>query len=243
MLLALLLVYILLLAVSALAVNRRREYEKHSRFYRALLNSATRLCVWLLGIEVRIEGTEKLPERGKFLLVGNHRSNFDPILTWYALKEYDLAYLSKAENFRIPIFGRIIRRCCFLPIDREDPRMAIVTIQKAAKLLARGEVCVGVYPEGTRSRDGTLLPFHNGVFKIAQKAGAPVVVAAIEGTELIRKNCFRRRSVVRLTITDVIQAGTVCTSRTAEIGARVRTGLHKALRDKEKTDDKLEHSV
>lgn len=229
-----LLLYILLLAVSALAVDRRREYEKHSRFYRALLNSATRLCVWLLGIEVRLEGAEKLPTQGRFLLVGNHRSNFDPILTWYALRQYDLAFLSKAENFRIPVFRRIIRRCCFLPIDREDPRKAIVTIQKAAALLACGEVCVGVYPEGTRSRDGTLLPFHNGVFKIAQKAGAPIVAAAVEGTEQIRKNCFRRRSVVRITITDMIPAETVCASRTAELGARVRAGLDKALHNKEK---------
>ncbi len=73
--------------------------------------------------------------------------------------------------------------CCFLPIDRENPRKAIPTINRAAKLLKEQEVSVGIYPEGTRGKDCRLLPFHNGVFKIAQKAEAPIAVLSITGTE------------------------------------------------------------
>ena len=69
-------------------------------------------------------GIDKIPKDGRFLFVSNHRSIFDPILTWYVLKDYDLAFILKAENFRIPIFGRIIRKCCFMAIDRENPRNA-----------------------------------------------------------------------------------------------------------------------
>lgn len=233
---------VIFLGICALLV-RQKEYMTHSRFYRGLLNGATAFSLWLLGIHVHIRGLEKLPE-GRFLLVGNHRSNFDPIVTWYALKKCDLAFLSKEENFRIPIFGRIIRRCCFLPIDRQDPRKALTAINQAAALLAGNQVSIGVYPEGTRSKEGVLLPFHNGVFKIAKKAGVPIVAVAVQGTETIHKNYFRRSSYVRLEIADVLPEDYVAQSRIAEIGQRVRTSLEDALTDrKEAQHDKLHHSL
>lgn len=232
----LLLIWLAVLAVSALLVKPRKEYDTCSPYYRFLLDSATGFSMKLLGICVQVEGEERLPETGRFLLVGNHRSNFDPIVTWYALENKNLAFISKPENFRIPIFGRIIRRCGFLPIDRENPRNAFSTIHKAAKLLKKDQVCIGVYPEGTRSKEGILLPFHNGVFKIAQKANVPIVVVAIQGTEQIHKNIFRRRSHVRLTIADVISPEEVSKSRTAEIGQRVENTLSNMLADKEGTN-------
>lgn len=173
-----------------------------------------------------------LPKDGRFLFVSNHRSNFDPILTWYVLKDYDLAFISKAENFRIPIFGRIIRKCCFMAIDRENPRNAIKTIEKAAGLIEKDEVSVAVYPEGTRSKECVLLPFHNGVFKIAQKANVPIVVAAIQGTEQIHKNYLRRRSDIQFEIVDMIPSDYVKMNRTTAISDRVRLDLNKVLTEK-----------
>lgn len=231
--LGVLLLWILVTAVSALLVNPDREYDKSSPYYRFLLNSATAFAIRLFGIRLQTRGLDKLPAEGRFLLVGNHRSNFDPILTWHALKGRELAFISKPENFRIPFFGRIIQKCCFLPIDREDPRNAIRTINRAAKLLKKDRVCIGVYPEGTRSKDCLLLPFHNGVFKIAQKAQVPVVVAAISGTENIHKNCFRRRTTVTLSIVDVMDGAYVQENRTAVIGERAREALSTALKETE----------
>lgn len=225
--------YIIILTVSALLVDRRREYDKDSRYYRFLLNSVTAAAVWLLGIHVSAKGLEKLPEDGRFLLVGNHRSNFDPILTWHVMKKRQLAFISKPENFKIPIFGRIIQRCCFMPIDRENPRNAVKTIDRAAGLLRADEVSVAVYPEGTRSKACVLLPFHNGAFKIAKKAGVPIAAVAIQGTESIHKNGFRRRSEVQLAIADVIPAELVKESRTDVIGERVRKALTDALNETE----------
>lgn len=217
--------WLIVLAVSALLVSPDKEYEKNSPYYRFLLNSSTAVAVRLFGIRLHTEGLEKIPAEGRFLLVGNHRSNFDPILTWYVLKKYQLAFISKPENFRIPIFGRLIRKCCFLPIDRENPRNAISTVHKAAKLLKKDSVSVCVYPEGTRSKSGELLPFHNGVFKIAQKAQTPIVVLSVSGTEKIHKNYLRRKTDVYLRIVDVIPAQTVTESHTAALGERVRQAL------------------
>lgn len=225
--------WVIVLLVSALLVDTGVQYDKVSPYYRFLLNSTTAAIVWLLGIRVHISGEENLPANARFLLVGNHRSKFDPILTWYALNEHTLAFVSKPENFNIPIFGRIIRRCCFMPIDRENARSAFATINFAAGLIEADAASVAVYPEGTRSLNGELLPFHNGVFKIAQKADVPVVVAAVSGTERIHKNVFRRKTDVYITIADVISADVVKSSRTAVIGERVRNTLEEALNSME----------
>lgn len=219
--------YLLLLTVSALLVDGKREYEKDSRFYRRLLYSATDLCVWLLRIRVHISGKEKLPE-GRFLLVGNHRSNFDPILTWYALKESQLAFISKEENFHVPLFGRIIRRCCFMAIDRENPKSHENHLKGGRAFKEKGGFCGGL-PEGTRSKTCELLPFHNGVFKIAQRAEVPIVVVAVRGTENIHKNYIRHRSDVWIDIIDVLSAEEINGSRSKDIGDRVYRDLEEKL--------------
>lgn len=220
--------YLLLLSAAALAVDPKKEYPKESRFYRWLLNSATAIAMCVCRVKIRTEEMEKLPE-GPFLLVSNHRSNFDPIVTWYALKERRMAFVSKKENFRIPIFGRLIRRCCFLAIDREDPRKALESIRKAAKILERGENCVGIYPEGTRSKQCVLLEFHNSVFKIAQYAQVPIAVVTVEGTERIHKNVPWRRTEVALKTAEVIGPEALEGKRTAQIGAQVRRAMEGAL--------------
>jgi len=220
-----LLLYVLFLVVCSLLVNPKKEYEKDSRFYRFLLNSATICVLKLLRIKVHTVGLEKIPDDVMPLFVGNHRSNYDPIIQWYVLRKWKPSFVSKASNFKIPIFGRIIRKCCFMAIDRENARKAMVTINKSARLLKQGEVSIGVYPEGTRSKNGELLPFHNGVFMIAQKANAPIVVMSIRGTERIHKNIPFRRSDIYLDIVDVISADEVKSTKTDVIGTRVRKGL------------------
>ena len=221
-LLALLLMYLLFLGACALLVDPMKEYENNSPFYRFLLDSATAAAMKLLRIRVHVSGIEKIPKDTKVLFVSNHRSNFDPIITWYILKKWKIAFVSKPSNFKIPFFGRIIRKCCFMPIDRENPRNAIVTINKAAKLLKKQEVSIGIYPEGTRSKNGQLLPFHNGVFKIAQKAETAIVVLCVTGTEKISKRTPFRRTDVYLDVLEVFLAQGIKETKTEMIGTAVR---------------------
>lgn len=228
-LLLIVLAYILFIIICSLFINPHKEYETNSRFYRFLLYSATTIVMKVLRIHVHVTGEEKIPEGTKPLFVGNHRSNYDPIVTWHVFEKWEIAFVSKASNFKIPVFGRFIRKCCFMAIDREDPRKAMKTIIKAAGLLKKGDVSVGVYPEGTRSKSGELLPFHDGVFKIAQRADAPIVVMALSGTEQIHKQWIRHRSDVYLDIVDVIPAEEVKGMRTNEIGERVRASLEQGL--------------
>ncbi len=221
---SILLTYILVIIISSLFVDSKRIYDKHSRYYRFLLQSFTSLTAGVMGVRMHVSGldkfTEAIPAGQRFLLVQNHRSNFDPILTWYVLNKQDIAFVSKEKNMHIPFFGKIIRRCCFMSIDRENAREALKTIIKASELIKDNQVSIGIYPEGTRNKECKgLLPFHNGVFKIAQLAKVPVVITTIHGTENIHKNYLRRRTDVYMDITGVISAEDVGKMSTKEMAA------------------------
>lgn len=215
---------VIVLAVSACLVNPHAEFYGNSGYYRFLLNASTVAMVVILRIRVHVTGLDKLP-KGRFLLVGNHRSNYDPILTWYVLRNRQLTYLSKEENFHIPVYGRIIRKCGFLPIDRTDPRAALKTLAASAQMMKEDKVNIAIYPEGTRSKECVLLPFHNGIFRVAQMAEVPIVNVAIRGTENIHKQYIRKVSDVYIDFVDVIPFEEAKKMRTQEIGERVREGL------------------
>jgi 1-acyl-sn-glycerol-3-phosphate acyltransferase len=219
--------------VSALLVNMEKEYTQESKFYRFLLNSSTFLATKLIRIKLHVTGMEKLPE-GRFLLVSNHRSKFDPILTWLVFGNLQPAFISKPENFKVPVFGRLIHRLCFMPIDRENPRNAVKTINRAVDLLKRDVATVAVYPEGTRNYGEGLLPFHNAMFKIAQKAQVPVVVVTVRGTYEIQKNYPLHRSHVYIDVADVLDAAEVKQTKTAALGDKVRDIMLKNLRGEAK---------
>lgn len=223
--LGLLTALVLFLTVCWLPISSDRYYDKDSKFYRFLIDLAAAVACYGAGIRLHVTGKEKIPKGKRLLFVGNHVSNYDPIITWHAFKEWKLSFISKASNFKIPWFGRYIRRCCFMDIDRENPRNAIVTINRAAELLKSQEVSVGVYPEGTRSKTAELLPFHNGVFKIAQKAEADMAVVSVIGTEKISKNFPLRRTDVYLDVLEVIPAHELHKVKTEVIGSRVEALL------------------
>lgn len=221
--------YLALIMIAALFVDTNKQYAKQSRLYRFILNSATAIALKPMRVRVHVSGKEKLPKDQKILFVSNHISNFDPIVTWYAFRDRDISFISKPENFNVPVFGRIIRKCCFLPIDRENPRKAMTTINNAAKLLSEQEVSIGVYPEGTRSKSGELLPFHSGVFKIAQKANAPIAVIYVRGTEQIHKNYLRRTTDVYVDVLQVISKETIKEKGTHIVSDETAQMLNRAI--------------
>ena len=201
-------------------VRMNREYNRDSRYFRFLLNSSTAIAVRLLRIRIKVTGRDKLP-KGRFLLVCNHRSKFDPILTWHSFAKENLSFISKPENFKVPVFGRIIHRCCFMPIDRENPRRALKTIQRAIGLIRYDVASVAVYPEGTRNYGEGLLPFHTAVFKIAQKAEVPIVVMTVRGTYEIQKNFPRKRSDIEMDIVGVLSCEEIKGVKTNVLGDKI----------------------
>lgn len=216
-----LLLFFLLAWLLGLTVDMNKPQARPNRFYRLLMLYVMALLTTLARIRLQVSGLELLPE-GHWLLVCNHRSNFDPIVTGWALRRYDLAFISKPRNFRIPLVGPVIHKAGFLPIDRENDRAALRTIQTAAERLRQGVVSYGIYPEGTRNTGREMLPFRNGAFKIAQKAGTPIVIACIQGSDLVKDRFPWHSTTVRLKICKVLDAETVKTYRTTEIGEEVQ---------------------
>ena len=106
-------------------------------------------------------------------------------------------------------------------IDRENPRKAAKTIIQSVKLIKSDECSVAVYPEGTRNYGDGLLPFHNAVLKISQKADVPIVVLTVKGADEIQHNFPLHKSVVYLDVLDVIPAEKVKASTTAQLGDEI----------------------
>lgn len=212
---------------AGLFVNPNKLYEKGSPFYRGMFNILVRIGLFFSRVKIRYEGDSKIPD-GRFLLISNHRSNFDPLVTAVAMRKYKLAFISKKENLTMPVFGRVVRRICYMPLERDDPRDALTIINHSAKLIKNNECSVCVYPEGKRSFSNELLPFHAGVLKIAQKATVPIVVATIEGTELVRDR-FPRKTEVTLRIIDVVSAEEARSKRSVELGEILYNEMKQAL--------------
>lgn len=227
---ALLLGLFILIGIISLFADRNKVYDKESKFFRFVLTYSTAIARFLLRIKLDVRGMDKVP-KGRFLLVSNHRSKFDPILTWLVFRKQHIAFISKYSNFKVPIYGRIIRRCCFMGIDRENPREAVKTINQAVKLINNDEVSVGVYPEGTRNYGEGLLPFHNAVFKIAAKAKVPIVVLTVRGAYDIQHNYPWRSTIVRMDVCEVMDAERVSKMKTNEIGEHIADVMTKNLEE------------
>lgn len=230
----LIIIDLLFLAVLACFV-RREQYDKPNGFYRAILTFHYRLLMILCNIGIKVSGREKLKQTGgKYLIVANHISNYDPFVTVVGLKEKNLAFITKPENFKVPIFGKMSKKCCYLAIDRENPRNAMKTILKAAEILKNGTTNICVYPEGTRNHGNGLLPFHDGVFKIAQKAECPVVVAAITGTDKTHKRAPFLRTTVKIEILRVIGKEEVESRTSHDLSGEARRLIAVATGEKER---------
>jgi len=160
--------------------------------YAILKVPAVALMRWWFGL--RVTGAEHVPPEGPALIVSNHQSVLDPPIIGGAAPR-QIYFMAKAELFRIPLFGRLIKALNARPVRREgsDPR----ALKEAARLLDEGKALL-VFPEGTRSLDGSLAEAKPGVGMLAVMSGAPVVPAYVSGTlEALPKGAARpRRSQV-----------------------------------------------
>ncbi len=134
-------------------------------------------------VEVELDPALSGGGGGGRVYVANHRSYFDiPIL--FAAAPANIRFVAKRSLFKIPIFGWSLAAGGFIPVDRADRSRARDVWAAAARRVAAGTSVV-FFPEGTRSRDGAMLPFQRGAFLVALKAGVPVVPVGIEGARRV----------------------------------------------------------
>ena len=130
------------------------------------------------GWRMRLEDVPALPP-GPFIAVANHESMLDVFLI--SRVPWEMKWMAKASLFRLPWIGLMFRLSGDIPIDRGDRTSGVKVLRRAREYLERG-MPVMLFPEGTRSRDGRLLPFKAGAFKLAIEAGVPILPIAVHGT-------------------------------------------------------------
>ncbi len=140
--------------------------------------------LWLAGVRVRVEGLENVPP-GVCIFVANHTSNSDPPALVVAIPKR-VSLLAKKEVFRLPILATAFRLAGIVPVDRADRDSAAASVDRAIESLKSG-LSFLVYPEGTRSQDGRLLPFKKGTFIMAIEVGVPIVPVSVGGAQKIMR--------------------------------------------------------
>ncbi len=202
--LAIILVFFIVLLIVSYCFNQKKPVEKPSKVCLFIFHFVLAFLMRWSGAKVIVRGKEKVPS-GNALWIMNHRSNFDPMVLSNVFRFKKMIMVSKAGNFKIPILGGFIHKMGYLSINRENDREALKVILKLIARVKEG-YSVTIYPEGTRNKtDAELLPFKNGVFKIATQTKVPIVVTTVYGTENIHKNFPFRRTKVYLDIIDVIK--------------------------------------
>ena len=159
------------------------KFNKNLSDYQSLrlVQWAFNVILKISGVEVTVIGEENVPDE-PVLFIGNHRSYFDILLTYSRCKRLT-GYVAKKEMLRYPLLRDWMKRLYCLFLDRENPKEGLKTILQAIDYEKNG-ISICIFPEGTLN-DGeelSMLPFHNGSFKIAEKSGCAIVPMSLNNT-------------------------------------------------------------
>ena len=220
--------FVSFLVILSLFVDTEKLNKKFDKFYNAVIALTLRIAISACNVKVIIEGEEKIPKE-RFVLVQNHRAMFDPMVSLAYLWKHEIGFISKPENYKLPVINKFMHRICCIPIDRENARNAVKSINAAAENVKNNVCSMAIYPEGTRARDKAMLPLHAGSFKIATKSGAPIVITTVDNTNLVHRNAPFKRTVITLRVCEVISAEEVSVLGTAELSEKTREIMCKSL--------------
>jgi 1-acyl-sn-glycerol-3-phosphate acyltransferase len=141
----------------------------------------SRLLLDAAGVTVTVHGLEHVPVQGPVVIVSNHQSFFD-MLAILASVPLPVRFVAKKEVFRIPFFGWAVWAAGHIRIDRRNRRQAFASYERAAADMVARQAHLMIFPEGTRSRSGLVLPFKKGPAVVAISSGVPVVPCYCAGT-------------------------------------------------------------
>ena len=143
--------------------------------------------LFIANVKIELKGIERLNPSETYIIVSNHLSLFDIPILMRCIPN-NLRFIYKKSLTNIPIFGWAMYLGKYIPIDRKDGRSALKSLREAVRYIRKG-ISVSIFPEGTRSKDGTMGEFKKGTFVLADEALVKIVPVTIIGTnKLMSKN-------------------------------------------------------
>lgn len=221
-LLTVLALFLLVVAAGEYYKNKP-EPEKDNAFVRWIVTHYAPAVMTALGSKIKVTGMEKVPENGRFMLVCNHIADLDTGVLLAVFNKKKLAFIAKKETRDMFLIGKLMPQIHSQFLNRENDREGLKVILRCIDLLKKDENSVAGYPEGAIIEDGLAVHhYRNGIFKVAQRSGVPIVVCTVRGTPDILPNFKRlKRTDVDLRILDVVPAEQTRGVRTDIIGRKV----------------------
>ena len=208
---------------------------KNENFLYSPVRLFIRAGLAMVRVRVEVSGVERLDPEQTYIFTPNHQSLIEvPLFVTYLGR--NPAYLGKKEIFKYPVFGYGIRLIGAVPVDRSNSAAAVESAKLATENLRHGKSYV-VYPEGTRSRDGRMLPFKKGAFMMAIDAGVPVVPVTVSGATRIMPKAQIKvfPSIVRITVHEPISTSGYSKENVALLMELARQKILSALSEEETT--------
>lgn len=202
-----LLIYLIPALLKAKRYDRAGDNKKKNEYVYKKVRMWARSLVWLAGGKIKVTGQENIPKDGAVVFISNHQGNFDvPIFLGYIDKSK--AFIAKKETQKIPLINSwmVLLKCVFM--DRNDIRQAVQAINEGVEVLKQGQSLI-IFPEGTRSKGDKMGEFKNGSFKLATKAGVPIVPVTIKGSYRLMEE---RKFIIRPADVEVVISKPIETS-------------------------------
>lgn len=158
-------------------IKRKEGIHKATEYAVKCMYLWSKFTINTIGMNVVVKGKENIPN-GPCVFIGNHTSILDIPIMFYTIDRL-VGFVAKKEMLKAPVIGTWLEKAHCIPLDRENPREAIKTINYGVELLKKG-YSLAIFPEGTRSKDGNIGEFKKGSLKLATKAKAPIVPIAID---------------------------------------------------------------
>jgi 1-acyl-sn-glycerol-3-phosphate acyltransferase len=188
-----------------------------------------RLIGWLTPIAVTVEDKQNANRKRSYVVVSNHQSLYD-IVVIYGWLELDLKWVMKQELRKVPGIGIGCEKAGHIFIDRRNPRLANEAITEALDRLGEG-IGILIFPEGTRSRDGKLIPFKKGAFRLAIEQRLPVLPVTLLGTrDILPANTLKAfPGRARMVIHPAIETEGLDLAQTGELMNATKNAISSAL--------------